>query len=71
MFLHYKNKARGDTFKKKGAKSKKIKVKVNNPRMIQLNGIQVPNQTPSHNEFTKLLNISQPEIRIIGYYKKA
>ena len=67
MFLHYKNKARGDIFKKKGAKSKQIKVKVNNPIMIQLNRIRVPNQTPSHNEFTKLLHISQPKIRIIGY----
>ena len=67
MFLHYKSKARRDIFKKKGAKSKQIKVKVNNPIMIQLNRIQVPTETPSHNEFTKLLNASQTEIRITGY----
>ena len=33
--------------------------------MIQLNQIQLPSQTPSHVEITKMLSTIQPESRII------
>ena len=35
--------------------------------MIQLNRIQLTNQTPSHVEFTEMLSTSQRESRIIDW----
>ena len=35
--------------------------------MIQLNLVQLTNQTPSHAQITKTLSTSQPEIRIISF----